>query len=262
MSLQTRVQNLIAYESATPQRTLAKTSSVPTLLQNLTMAVPNSMAALTPQISPLLATGSDREAVMAADLLQMQLSSESIPVGMRMAILDRLLDAAASGNEPVRLRIVAALPDIAAAAEQLPASASGPSSVAQALLQRLLDPAAGVRVAAVRGLGELCSKAGGELSLGANDVIESGIRIKMLQGLLGRLRDCALDVREAVRSIAQACEDICMRHSRGAATLSHCMPRAGPCCAVSAQAQTIEPSASVCDTSCCADAETGGVCRL
>eukprot|EP00892_Ulva_mutabilis_P010387 jgi/Ulvmu1/7720/UM039_0026.1 len=202
MALQTRVQNMIAFESATPQRTLAKGSSVPTLLQNLTIAVPKSMAALTPQISPLLDTGSEREAVMAADLLQMQLNSVSMPVGMRMDILSRLLASVASGSEPVRLRIAAALPEIALAAEQLPVSAGGPSRVAEALLQRLLDPAVGVRVAAVRGLGELCSRADGELPLGLDDRIEANTRTKMLNGIVGRLRDCVFDVREAALKAA------------------------------------------------------------
>lgn len=199
MPLQTRVQNLIAFESATPQRTLAQVSSVPTLLRNLTVAVPKSMAALTPQIIPLLATGSDREAVMAADLLQMQLSAPSMPVGMRIDVFNKLLDAAATANEAVRLRIVASLPEMASSAEQLPSSAGGPSRAASTLLERLFDPAAGVRVAAVRGLGELCTTANSEHALGLDDRIESNVRIEMLHGMAGRLRDSVHDVREAVR---------------------------------------------------------------
>lgn len=199
MKLQTRVQNMISFESTTQKRALAKPESIPILMRNLVIAIPDSMAALTPRITPLLASGTDREAVMAADLLQMQLSAPSMPIEMRVDILTKLLDAVATGSEPVRLRITSALQEVAAAAMQLPAAAAGHSRVVAALRQRLLDPAAAVRVAAVRGLGELCVRAGDHSSLQLDSDIESNTRTKMIQGLVERLRDCVIDVREAVR---------------------------------------------------------------
>lgn len=201
MELQTRVQNLVAFESSSSQRKLLQPDSMLTLLKNLIIAVPRSMGALTPRIAPFLSTGADREAVMAADLLQMQLNAPSMPTDMRVDILSKLLDAVASGSEAVRLRITTALPEITQAAMELPVEAGGQPRIVDALMQRLLDPGAAVRVAAVRGLGHLCTRTSDdELSLRIDGQVESNPRAKMLQGMVERLRDCVVDVREAVRT--------------------------------------------------------------
>lgn len=201
MAFQTRVQNWIADSINTQECALAKAGSMPTFLQNLTIAVPGSMAALTPKLTGKLASETGSEAVRTADFLKVQLSSASTPSAMRVEILDTLLDSVSSRKEEaVRLRITSALPDIAGAADQLPAAAGGQKRVVSALLNRLLDPAPAVRLTAIRGLGDLCSRAVDEPSLQLDVNIDSNMRTKMIQGIVGRLRDCVIDVREAVRA--------------------------------------------------------------
>lgn len=199
MAFQTRVQNWIADNIDTQECALVKPGSMPTFLRNLTIVVPGSMAALTPKLTGKLDSETGSEAVRTADFLQVQLSAPSTPSAMRVEILSTLLDSVASRKEEaVRLRITSALPDIAGVAEQLPAAAGGQERVVSALLNRLLDPAPAVRATAVRGLGDLCSRAGDETCLRLDANIECNVRTEMMQGIVGRLRDCVIDVREAV----------------------------------------------------------------
>jgi hypothetical protein len=186
--LQSHIRNTISYTLRLSNKRSDKMpshASLRNLVHHMSSTVPDSLVSLASDVTRSLHRDSENQAILAVDMLALLLAPEAkLHRNEEAHILQHILSAnEALGMPALRLKISNLLPGIAADCSQ----PGEHSRCLRALEGRLLDADAGVRLAAVRGVGEMA------LVAPAQDSATT------LDKLLERLRDVAESVRIMVR---------------------------------------------------------------
>jgi hypothetical protein len=179
------------------QRKSLITSSQPVenLVHHLTASVPGIVSRIMPKGAGKLGSAPEKDALLAMELLRLQISAPHCNGQMKSKSQQQLMLAQSNKSCRVRLKLA----NVLAACSSGTARVQDRGDVEKTLLVLALDSESAVRVAAVRGLGVSASYCGEHIA-GSSSAL--GEQLELLSRMADRLRDSVPEVREAVRCCA------------------------------------------------------------
>jgi hypothetical protein len=184
--LQTCFRNLVTFKSAVKRSPLNR-ASVQNLVHHVMKAIPNTLLALVPTIAASIRSDSEQEAIMSVEVLaHLYTAGASRKLDASPAILQHLIAASKCLRMAVRLKVVNACSELIKSG----CDPNDEEGIKECLSDRVLDPEATVRAAAIKGLGALCTARG------------AGYGWNILSVIAARLRDSVFEVRDVVRAPA------------------------------------------------------------
>lgn len=173
------------------QSLISSNQTLENLVHHLAAAVPALLARVMPKGAEKLGKATEKDALMALELLRLQVSAPSAEDEQRSKYLQQLLDAQANQSERVRLKLTNVVPAMLAVS----LASHDLRDIEKTLVVLSLDSDPAIRAAAVRALGAVAAAWGDRVRDGDRPVAE---QLELLSRMVDRLRDSVPEVREAV----------------------------------------------------------------
>lgn len=209
--VQTRLAAQTLVEGKQKSALLSSSQLVANLIHHLTAALPSLMTSLVPPAATDMANATEKDALDAFELLQLQISAPNPSTKRHETLVRQFLDSGDNASQRVRLKFVNALSGCLSLPTAL--SPSMLHEVEQTLVLRFWDPVPAVRAAAIRSMVSFTA-AWGEDEHGGADA--EGLarsldaHLDVLDKLILRLMDSVPDVREEVCMPTSRHEHVCV----------------------------------------------------